>query len=138
MDKITKITGVYPIKLTNTAGPEVYIQCQGEEISKALNELRERVFLLENQINNLTQEHNKLQANYWETESKVYDYLEARNQLLGPDASITPVNPKQKSDLEIFNQNLQEVFSNIGISAQEACAALGELTDWIEEDKKWY
>jgi hypothetical protein len=40
--------------------------------------------------------------------------------------------------LEIFNQNLQEVFSNIGISAQEAYTALGELTDWIAEDKKWY
>ena len=138
MDMITKITGVYPIKLTNTTGPEVYIQCQGEEINRALNELQERVYVLESQINNLTKSHSELQANYWETESKVYDYLEARNQLLEPDASITPVNPKQKSDLEIFNQNLQEVFSNIGISAQEAYTALGELTDWIKEDKKWY
>lgn len=136
MDMITKITGVYPIKLTNTTGPEVYIQCQGEEISRALNELRERVYMLESQVDNLTSSHNELQANYWETESKVYN-LEA-NQLLGPDAFITPVNPKQKSDLEIFNQNLQEVFSNIGISAQEAYTALGELTEWIEEDKKWY
>ena len=78
MDMITKITGVYPI-------------------NRALNELQERVYALESQINNLTKSHSELQANYWETESKVYDYLEARNQLLEPDASITPVNPKQKS-----------------------------------------
>lgn len=57
---------------------------------------------------------------------------------LGPDTSITPVKPKQKSDLEFFNQNLQEVFGNIGISAQEVYAALEELINWIEEDKKWY
>ena len=71
MDKITKITGVYPIKLTNTTGPEVYIQCQGEEITKALNELRERVYVLESQVNNLTSSHNELQANYWETDQKM-------------------------------------------------------------------
>jgi hypothetical protein len=61
-----------------------------------------------------------------------------QKEQLGPDTSIATVKPKQKSDLEIFSQNLQEVFSNIGISAQEAYTALGELTDWIEEDKKWY
>lgn len=133
MDMITKITGVYPIKLTNTTGPEVYIQCQGEEISRALNELRERVYMLESQVDNLTSSHNELQANYWETESKVYN-LEA-NQLLGPDASITPVNPKQKSDLEIFDQNLQEVFGNIGISAQEAYTALEDISEWLGKVK---
>ena len=57
---------------------------------------------------------------------------------LGPDTSIATVKPKQKGDLEIFGQNLQEVFGNIGISAQEAYTVLGELTDWIKEDKKWY
>lgn len=182
MNMITKITGVYPIKLTNTTGPEVYIQCKGEEISKALNELRERVYVLESQVNNLTNSHNELQANYWETESRLEDALSkinvnlrddegnfrstevvlndlsdkwdelddaqqfatkqaiagTRNQLLGPDTSIATVKPKQKSDLEILNQNLQELFSNVGISAQEAYTALGELTDWIKEDKTWY
>ncbi len=137
MDKITKITGVYPIQLTHATGPEVYIQCQGEEISRALNELRERVFVLESQVNDLTKNHNELQANYWETESKVYN-LEARNQLLGPDTSIATVKPKQKSDLEISNQNLQELFNNVGISAQEAYTALEDLTKWLNEDKKWY
>ena len=135
MDKITKITGVYPIQLTNTTGPEVYIQCQGEEIGRALNELRERVCVLERQVNDLTQNHNELQANYLETETKVYD-LETK--LLGPDTSTATVKPKQKSDLEIFDQNLQELLSNVGISAQEAYTALGELADWIKEDKKWY
>jgi hypothetical protein len=61
-----------------------------------------------------------------------------QKEQLGPDTSIATVKPKQKSDLEIFDQNLQEVFGNIGISAQEAYTALGELTDWIKEDKKWY
>lgn len=185
MDKITKITGVYPIQLTHTTGPEVHIACQGEEIGRALNELRERVCVLENQVNDLTKSHNELQANYWETETKIYNVEDVlskininlrdnegnfrsteavlndlsnkwdelddvqqfatkqaivgtRNQLLGPDTSIATVKPKQKSDLEIFNQNLQELLSNVGISAQEAYTALGELTDWIKEDKKWY
>ena len=179
MDMITKITGVYPIKLTNTTGPEVYIQCQGEEISRALNELRERVYVLESQVNNLTSSHNELQANYWETESRLEDALSkinvnlrddegnfrstevvlndlsdkwdalddaqqfatkqaiagTRNQLLGPDTSIAAVKPKQKSDLEIFNQNLQEVFSNIGISAQEAYTALEDISEWLDKVK---
>ena len=135
MDKITKITGVYPIQLTHTTGPEVYIACQGEEIGRTLNELRERVCVLENQVNDLAKSYSELQANYWETESKIYDL---ENQLLGPDTSIATVKPKQKSDLEIFDQNLQELLSNVGISAQEAYTALGELADWIKEDKKWY
>ena len=182
MDMITKITGVYPIKLTNTTGPEVYIQCQGEEITRALNELQERVYMLESQVDNLTSSHNELQANYWETESRLEDALSkinvnlrddegnfrstevvlndlsnkwdelddaqqfatkqaiagTRNQLLGPDTSIATVKPKQKDDSEILTQNLQELLSNVGISAQEAYTALGELADWIKEDKKWY
>ena len=179
MDKITKITGVYPIKLTNTTGPEVYIQCQGEEITKALNELRERVYVLESQVNNLTNSHNELQANYWETESRLEDALSkinvnlrddegnfrstevvlndlsdkwdelddaqqfatkqaiagTRNQLLGPDTSIATVNPKQKGDLEILNQNLQELLSNVGISAQEAYTALEDISEWLDKVK---
>ena len=123
-----------------------------------------------------------MQANYWETESRLEDALSrinvnlrddkgnfrstevvlndlsdkwdklddaqqfatkqaivgTRNQLFGPDTSIATVKPKQKSDLEIFDQNLQELLSNVGISAQEAYTALGKLTDWIKEDKKWY
>ena len=179
MDMITKITDVYPIKLTNTTGPEVYIQCQGEEINKALNELRERVYVLESQVNNLTSSHNELQANYWETESRLEDALSkinvnlrdnegnfrstevvlndlsdkwdelddaqqfatkqtiagTRNQLFGPDTSIATVNPKQKSDLEIFDQNLQELLSNVGISAQEAYTALEDISEWLGKVK---
>ena len=179
MDMITKITGVYPIKLTNTTGPEVYIQCQGEEITKALNELRERVYVLESQVNNLTSSHNELQANYWETESRLEDALSkinvnlrddegnfrstevvlndlsnkwdelddaqqfatkqaiagTRNQLLVPDTSIATVKPKQKDDLEILNQNLQELLSNVGISAQEAYTALEDISEWLGKVK---
>lgn len=179
MDMITKITGVYPIKLTNTTGPEVYIQCQGEEINRALNELRERVYVLESQINNLTNSHNELQANYWETESRLEDALSkinvnlrddegnfrstevvlndlsnkwdelddaqqfatkqaiagTRNQLLRPDTSIATVKPKQKDDSEILNQNLQELLSNVGISAQEAYTALEDISEWLGKVK---
>ena len=79
MDKITKITGVYPIQLTHTTGPEVHIACQGEEISRALNELRERVYILESQVNDLTKSHNELQANYWDTELRLEDTLSKIN-----------------------------------------------------------
>ena len=179
MDMITNITGVYPIILTNTTGPEVYIQCQGEEISRALNELRERVYMLESQVDNLTSSHNELQANNLETESRLEDALSkikvnlrddegnfrstevvlndlsdkwdelddaqqfatkqaiagTRNQLLGPDTSIATVKPKQKGDLEILNQNLQELLSNVGISAQEAYTALEDISEWLGKVK---
>lgn len=179
MDMITKITGVYPIKLTNTTGPEVYIQCQGEEITRALNELQERVYALESQVNNLIKSHSELQANYWETESRLEDALSkinvnlrddegnfrstevvlndlsnkwdelddvqqfatkqaiagTRNQLLGPalDASIAKL--ERENDYLIFNQNLQQILGNIGITAQEAYTALEDMSEWLGKVK---
>ena len=53
MNTITKITGVHPIQLTNSSGPEVFIQCKGDEIARALRELTDRMHVLESQVNNL-------------------------------------------------------------------------------------
>ena len=179
MDMITKITGVYPIKLTNTTGPEVYIQCQGEEISRALNELRERVYVLESQVNNLTNSHNELQANYWETESRLEDALSkinvnlrddegnfrstevvlndlsnkwdelddaqqlatkqaiagTRNQSAESALDASLAKLERENDYLIFNQNLQQILGNIGITAQEAYTALEDMTKWLGEIK---
>lgn len=182
MNTITRITGVYPIQLTNSSGPEVFIQCKGDEIARALRELTDRIHVLESQVNNLTTSHSELQANYWETEAKVddlentlsrinvnlrddegnfrstevvlndlsekWDELDdaqqfatkqsiagMRNQSAESvlDASIAKL--ERENDYLIFNQNLQQILGNIGITAQEAYTALEDMTKWLGEIK---
>ena len=101
----------------------------------AITPIIDQITCLKDQINLLKTRLDTL-SNQVATNTADIDLLQKEE--LGPDTSIIPVKPKQKDDLEIFAQNLQEVFGNIGISAQEAYTALGELTDWIKEDKKWY
>lgn len=182
MNTITRITGVHPIQLTNSSGPEVFIQCKGDEIARALRELTDRIHVLESQVNNLTDSHSQLQANYWETEARVddlentlsrinvnlrddegnfrstevvlndlsekWDELDdtqqfaTRQAIAGMrnksaesalDASIAKL--ERENDYLIFNQNLQQILGNIGITAQEAYTALEDMSEWLGKIK---
>lgn len=101
----------------------------------AIMPIIDQIKCLKDQINLLKTRLDTL-SNQVATNTADIDLLQKEE--LGPDTSIMPVKPKQKDDSEILTQNLQELFSNVGISAQEAYTALEGLADWIKEDKKWY
>ena len=95
-----------------------------KELTQSMERLGEQTLQMKLHINVLETLINDLKAQY-----------EGTNSALRPETDVAPVEPKEKSDLEIFEQNIDDSIKNNYIDLDEIANGK-EL--WEPYDANWW